>query len=85
MENVQHNVPTMKQPLLQTFRIVVPKLDSAASKGASGVSKGCCKFLETGLLLTNKSQITPVVTGFLCILLQTDSTVLKVAALITVV
>jgi hypothetical protein len=40
------------------------------------VSQGCRKFLESSLLLTNESQITPVVSGFSYILLQTDYTIL---------
>jgi hypothetical protein len=40
---------------------MVPKLGATALKGAPGIYRECRKFLETSLLLTNESQITPVV------------------------
>jgi hypothetical protein len=45
------------QPVDSRFRSEVTKL------GASGISQGRREFLETSLLLTNKSQITPMGRG----------------------
>jgi hypothetical protein len=51
------------------------------TQDAPVVFQGCREFLQTGFLLTNDLQITPVVSGFLYDLLQTGCTNLKVAAL----
>jgi len=57
---------------------------SGSQTGYRG-TQGCRKFLLIGLLLTNESQITLMVSDFLCILLQTKFTILKIANLTTVV
>jgi len=64
-------------------KAVVPKLNSVAPRGAPVVYQGCLEILWTGLLLTKESQITPTVSDFLCILLQTDCKILKITALTT--
>jgi hypothetical protein len=62
---------------------VVSKLGAAALKSAPCLSQGCHEILEASLLLMVSHQTTPMVRGFLCILLQTDYTFLKVTALAT--
>jgi hypothetical protein len=58
-------------------KAVVPKLNAVAPRGTPVVYQGCLEILWTGLLLTNESQITRMNSEFLCILLQTDCTILK--------